>query len=219
MLCRLVSAPGLHDLVTIRDQNNSACEMLMREDLNKNGKGTNLIWIDLEMTGLDTTSDHIIEVATIITDQKLNIVALGPQLIISQSIEIMDQMDEWNTRHHGESGLTARVLESEVSVRDAELLTLQFLHSHTEPGMSPMCGNSICQDRRFLARLMPDLEAYFHYRNLDVSTLKILAQRWAPNVAAGFAKDPSHRALDDIKDSIEELRFYRRHLINVDGAE
>ncbi len=191
----------------------------MREDLSKNRKGTNLIWIDLEMTGLDTTSDNIIEIATIITDEKLNIVATGPELIISQSIEVMDQMDAWNTRQHGESGLTARVLESEMSVRDAELLTLEFLHSHTEPGMSPMCGNSICQDRRFLARLMPDLEAYFHYRNLDVSTLKILAQRWVPNVVAGFNKDPSHRALDDIKDSIEELRFYRRHLIKVDVAE
>ena len=124
----------------------------------------------------------------------------------------MDAMDEWNTRQHGESGLTRRVLESTISTREAEVLTLKFLRTHVRAGKSPMCGNSICQDRRFLARLMPELEAYFHYRNLDVSTLKILAQRWAPAVASGFSKESSHRALEDIRDSIAELRFYRETL-------
>ena len=185
----------------------------MAEDSSSNPKKTNLIWIDLEMTGLNTTSDHIIEIATIVTDQELNIVAGGPELVIRQSIGVMEGMDEWNTRQHGESGLTQRVLESGISIRDAELLTLRFLRLHAELGKSPMCGNSICQDRRFLARLMPELEAYFHYRNLDVSTLKLLAQRWAPDVAAGFTKESAHRALDDIKDSIEELKFYRQHLM------
>jgi oligoribonuclease len=129
----------------------------------------------------------------------------------------MDAMDDWNTRQHGESGLTARVLESTMSTREAEVLTLKFLRQYVKPGKSPMCGNSICQDRRFLARLMPDLEAYFHYRNLDVSTLKILAQRWAPGVANGFSKESTHRALDDIRDSIAELVYYRQHLLAPDA--
>lgn len=176
-------------------------------------RDTNLVWIDLEMTGLDTMSDYIIEIATIVTDEHLNEIASGPELVIRMDKSVMAGMDEWNTRQHGESGLTKRVLESRISTREAEVLTLKFLRQHVKPGKSPMCGNSICQDRRFLARLMPDLEAYFHYRNLDVSTLKILAQRWAPDVAGGFNKESSHRALEDIRDSINELAWYRKNLM------
>ena len=175
---------------------------------------TNLIWIDLEMTGLDTANDTIIEVATIVTDKYLNELAEGPVFAISQSQATMDGMDEWNTRQHGESGLTARVLSSGVSVEEAQQATLDFLAAWVERGASPMCGNSICQDRRFLAREMPELERYFHYRNLDVSTLKILAQQWAPDVAAGFIKESTHRALADIRDSIDELAWYRDNLLD-----
>jgi len=177
-------------------------------------RSTNLIWIDLEMTGLCTEHDTIIEIATIVTDKHLNELAEGPVLAIRQSREIMDGMDAWNTRQHGESGLTARVLESEIDPREAEVATLAFLREWVEEGASPMCGNSICQDRRFLAREMPDLEAYFHYRNLDVSTLKILAQQWAPAVAKGFSKESAHLALSDIRDSIEELQWYRERLFD-----
>lgn len=169
----------------------------------------NLIWIDLEMTGLSPESDSIIEIATIVTDRNLNELAEGPVLAISQQQDTMDAMDEWNTRQHGESGLTARVLASETTARDAEVATIEFLGNWVEEGASPMCGNSICQDRRFLAREMPELERYFHYRNLDVSTLKILAKLWAPVVAKGFVKDSAHLALSDIRDSIEELSWYR----------
>ena len=175
---------------------------------------TNLIWIDLEMTGLDTTSDTIIEVATIVTDKHLTELAEGPVFAIGQAREVMDAMDEWNTRQHGDSGLTDRVLSSGVTLEQAEEETLAFLSDWVEEGASPMCGNSICQDRRFLARQMPALERFFHYRNLDVSTLKILAQQWAPNVAAGFSKESSHRALEDIRDSIAELTWYREKLLN-----
>jgi oligoribonuclease len=175
-------------------------------------RATNLVWIDLEMTGLDTTNDTIIEIATIVTDKNLNELAEGPVLAIGQPQAVLDEMDEWNTRQHGESGLTERVLESDITARQAELATLEFLSGWVDAGASPMCGNSICQDRRFLAREMPELERYFHYRNLDVSTLKILAALWAPNVAAGFNKDSSHRALSDIRDSIAELAWYRSEL-------
>ena len=184
-----------------------------------NDRATNLIWIDLEMTGLCTQNDTIIEIATIVTDKYLNELAEGPVLAIHQSRETMDGMDEWNTRQHGESGLTARVLESEIDAREAELATLAFLREWVEEGASPMCGNSICQDRRFLAREMPELEAYFHYRNLDVSTLKILATQWAPSVANGFDKESAHLALSDIRDSIDELAWYREHLLNANVLE
>ncbi len=172
-------------------------------------KSNNLIWIDLEMTGLCTRSDSIIEIATVVTDRNLDEVAEGPVLAIRQSQHTMDAMDDWNTRQHSNSGLTERVLNSDVSTRDAELETLDFLSQWVDEGASPMCGNSICQDRRFLAREMPDLERFFHYRNLDVSTVKLLAKYWAPEVASGFNKDSSHLALADIRDSIEELRWYR----------
>ncbi len=172
-----------------------------------------LIWIDLEMTGLDTGRDTIIEIATVVTDADLNVVAEGPVLAIHQSDDVLAGMDEWNTRQHGRSGLTARVRQSEVTAAMAEQLTLEFLAPLVAAKASPMCGNSICQDRRFLAREMPALEAFFHYRNLDVSTLKILAGLWAPDVLAGVAKGTTHLALADIHDSIAELRHYRQHLL------
>ena len=182
-------------------------------------KSANLIWIDLEMTGLDTTQDHIIEIATIVTDRNLNEVAVGPVLAVHQPRAVMDAMDGWNTRQHGESGLTTRVLECELALADAEAETIAFLQQHVTPGKSPMCGNSICQDRRFLAREMPALENYFHYRNLDVSALKILAQIWAPAVAGGFTKESTHRALADIRDSISELCYYRDTLFDSNALE
>jgi oligoribonuclease len=179
---------------------------------------TNLIWIDLEMTGLDTQNDRIIEIATVITDSELNTLAEGPVLAIHQPDAVMNSMDDWNTNQHGQSGLTARVRASTVTEVQAEQATLDFLTEWVPAGASPMCGNSICQDRRFLARCMPRLEAYFHYRNLDVSTLKELARRWAPAVYAGFGKSSSHLALDDIRDSIAELRHYRETFIRAPGS-
>ncbi|HRD65031.1 MAG TPA: oligoribonuclease [Candidatus Competibacter sp.] len=172
----------------------------------------NLIWIDLEMTGLDSRTDHIIEIATVVTDGELNILAEGPVLAIHQSDAVLAAMDGWNQKQHGESGLIARVRASKIDERAAESRTLEFLGLHVPKGKSPMCGNSICQDRRFLARCMPELEAYFHYRNLDVSTLKELARRWYPERARGFSKTSTHLALQDIRDSIDELRFYRERL-------
>jgi oligoribonuclease len=179
---------------------------------------TNLIWIDLEMTGLEPQSDVIIEIATLVTDQNLVPLAEGPVLAIHQPDEILNGMDEWNTNQHGKSGLTQRVRDSRITTRDAELQTLAFLQEWVPAGASPMCGNSICQDRRFMARLMPELEAFFHYRNLDVSTLKELAKRWQPEVYKGFNKDSSHLAMDDIKDSINELVYYREHFIREPSA-
>lgn len=187
----------------------------MSTDTAKGDRTNNLVWIDLEMTGLDTQNDTIIEIATIITDRHLNELAEGPVLAIAQAVETMEAMDEWNTRQHGESGLTERVLASDISIRQAELQTLDFLAQWVDAGTSPMCGNSICQDRRFLAREMPELERYFHYRNLDVSTLKILVANWAPAVAEGFSKESSHRALADIRDSIAELAWYRNELFDL----
>ncbi|MCY1269155.1 Oligoribonuclease [compost metagenome] len=175
----------------------------------------NLIWIDLEMTGLNPDTDVIIEMATIVTDSELNVLAEGPTIAIHQSDEILAGMDEWNTRQHGQSGLTQRVRESVISMAEAEAQTIAFLEQWVPKGKSPICGNSICQDRRFLYRQMPKLEAYFHYRNLDVSTLKELAARWAPAVRDGVKKSSSHLAMDDIRDSIAELRHYREHFIKV----
>lgn len=175
--------------------------------------GNHLIWIDLEMTGLLPERDRIIEIATLITDNQLNILAEGPVLAVHQSDETLAGMDEWNTRQHGGSGLTQRVRESRVSEAEAEQLTLEFLARWVPAGQSPICGNSICQDRRFLARWMPKLERHFHYRNLDVSTVKELCRRWTPGIAEGFTKESSHLALDDIRDSVAELRYYRQHFI------
>ena len=169
----------------------------------------NLIWIDLEMTGLVPERDVIIEIATIVTDSNLNELARGPVLAIHQPDAILDAMDEWNTRQHGKSGLVERVRTSGISTTEAERQTITFLQQWVPPGKSPMCGNSICQDRRFLARYMPALERYFHYRNLDVSTVKELARRWRPDVIAGVKKSGAHLALDDIRDSIAELVHYR----------
>lgn len=173
----------------------------------------NLIWLDLEMTGLNPDKDRIIEIATIITNSNLNILAEGPVFAIHQSDERLAAMDAWNTEHHFASGLTARVKQSVITAAEAERQTIMFIEKYVSPGKSPMCGNSICQDRRFLYRYMPQLEKYFHYRNLDVSTLKILAQRWAPHIATQFTKESQHIAQQDIRDSIDELRFYREHFI------
>lgn len=173
----------------------------------------NLIWIDLEMTGLDTFNDKIIEIATVVTDKNLKVLAEGPTLTVNQSDETLEAMDEWNTRQHGQSGLTERVRNSELSAAEAERQTLEFLKGWVPEGKSPMCGNSICQDRRFMAREMPLLEAYFHYRNLDVSSIKELVVRWRPELLGGFSKKGSHLARDDIYDSIAELQYYREHFI------
>lgn len=176
---------------------------------------SNLIWIDLEMTGLEPERDVIIEMATIVTDSELNILAEGPVIAVHQSDELLAGMDEWNTRTHGESGLTQRVRESRVGQAEAEAQTIAFLEQWVPKGKSPICGNSIGQDRRFLYKYMPALESYFHYRYLDVSTLKILAGLWAPQLKDGFQKQGSHQALDDIRESIAELKYYRQHFLRV----
>jgi len=175
----------------------------------------NLIWVDMEMTGLNPDTDMVIEIATLVTDPDLNLIAEGPSLAIHQPEKVMKAMDEWNTNQHGKSGLTRRVLESRITEVDAENQTIEFLEKLVADGKSPMCGNSICQDRRFMARHMPRLERYFHYRNLDVSTLKELAIRWKPAAMEGFSKKGSHLAMDDIRDSVNELRHYRETLIQL----
>ena len=176
---------------------------------------TRLIWIDLEMTGLDTDNDKIIEIATIVTDDHLNILAEGPVLAVHQSDLILNAMDEWNTKQHGQSGLIERVRRSKLTAQDAEQQTLEFLKKWVNPKTSPMCGNSICQDRRFLARQMPQLERFFHYRNLDVSSIKELCYRWRPDILKGVEKTGSHLAMDDIRDSIRELKHYRQHFFKL----
>jgi len=173
----------------------------------------NLIWIDLEMTGLDPHHDAIIEIATIVTDKSLNVLAEGPVMAIHQPNAILGRMDQWNRKHHGDSGLTERVRESQIGEIEAQQKTLNFLEKWVPAKASPMCGNSICQDRRFLYQSMPRLEAFFHYRHLDVSTLKELARRWSPDILKGINKQASHTALKDVKESIEELRYYRKHFI------
>jgi len=172
-----------------------------------------LIWIDLEMTGLDPDRDYIIEIATVVTDGSLQVVAEGPELVVHQSDSVLDAMDEWNTSHHTASGLVERVRRSTYDESEVQRLTLEFLEKHVPFAVSPMCGNSICQDRRFLHRWMPELEGYFHYRNLDVSTVKELCRRWAPEIAEAFTKNSNHRALDDIRGSIDELKYYRGRFI------
>lgn len=174
---------------------------------------TNLIWIDLEMTGLIPETDVIIEIATVVTDANLNVIDEGPSLAIHQSKELIDRMDEWNTKQHNISGLVKRVMESKITVTEAESQTLEFLSKHVDSGVSPMCGNSICQDRRFLSNYMPNLEKFFHYRHIDVSTLKELAVRWKPDIISSSFKNSRHLALSDIYDSIDELKYYREHFI------
>ena len=178
-------------------------------------KSTNLVWIDLEMTGLLPDKHRIIEIATIVTDSQLNVLAEGPVIAIKQSDAELDAMDEWNQTHHGRSGLIDRVRASTIDEAEATQQTLAFLADYSVPKASPLCGNSICQDRRFMANTMPELEAFFHYRNLDVSTLKELAQRWRPEIMTGLKKKATHQALDDIRESIEELCFYREHFIRL----
>jgi oligoribonuclease len=173
----------------------------------------NLIWLDLEMTGLNPAKDRIIEIATIVTDSDLNILAEGPVFAIHQTNAILNGMDEWNTKHHGKSGLIERVQQSKINEKEAQAETIEFLMQYVPCGKSPMCGNTIYQDRRFLYKWMPKLEQYFHYRNLDVSTLKILAKRWRPEIMKGWKKQSKHIALQDIKDSIAELCYYREHFL------
>ncbi len=178
-------------------------------------KDTNLIWIDLEMTGLDPDTDYIIEIATVITDADLNVLAEGPEIVIHQTDAVLQRMDEWNSTHHGNSGLTDRVRASTIDEATAEARTIEFITEYVNPKKSPLCGNSICQDRRFMYRHMPKLEAYCHYRNLDVSAIKELACRWRPDIMGALKKKGAHLAMEDIKESIIELRYYREHFLKV----
>ncbi len=182
-------------------------EIIMTQDNN------NLIWVDMEMTGLNPDTDRIIEVALVITDSQLNTIAEGPVLVVHQSDEVLEGMDKWNKSTHAKSGLIDKVKTSPLSEAEIETQLIEFLKLHVPAGASPMCGNSICQDRRFMVRSMPQLEAYFHYRNLDVSTFKELVKRWKPEIAAGLTKESKHEALADIYDSINELKYYRQHFI------
>ncbi len=175
----------------------------------------NLIWLDLEMTGLMPETDLVIEIATIVTDPELNILAEGPTIAINQAQSALDAMDDWNQQHHGSSGLVERVLNSSHTEDSATQDTIAFLQDYVAKGKSPMCGNSICQDRRFMAKHMPELERYFHYRNLDVSTIKELVMRWQPDLLDGFSKKGAHLAMDDIKDSIAEMVYYRKHCLSI----
>ncbi|MEK7816363.1 MAG: oligoribonuclease [Pseudomonadota bacterium] len=179
------------------------------------GQSSTLIWIDLEMTGLNSETDRVIEVATIVTDSQLNVLAEGPVLAIHQSDAILNGMDDWNKRTHNATGLVERVKLSTLTEVDAERLVLDFLRRYVPKNKSPMCGNSICQDRRFLARCMPELEAWFHYRNLDVSSIKELVYRWKPELCNGLVKKNTHKAIDDIRESIEELKYYREHFFKL----
>jgi oligoribonuclease len=178
----------------------------------------NLIWIDLEMTGLDTDRDSILEIATVVTDKSLNVLAEGPEFAIGHPLARLQAMDEWNRNQHGKTGLWQRVVDSSVDLANAEAQTMDFLLRWVPPGKSPMCGNSICQDRRFLHRLMPRLEKFFHYRNLDVSTIKELSRRWSPAIHKGFVKESAHTALSDVRDSIDELRYYRQFMGGLAGV-
>ena len=187
----------------------------MSEQQNAKSRKQNLIWIDLEMTGLDPEKERIIEIATIVTDGDLNTLAEGPVIAVHQSDELLNVMDEWCTKTHSENGLTERVRASTVSEREAELQTIEFLKEYVGAGVSPICGNTIGQDRRFLVKYMPELEAYFHYRNLDVSTLKELAMRWNPKILKGFEKKNTHLAMDDIRESIAELKHFRKNFLKV----
>ena len=178
-------------------------------------RANNLIWLDMEMTGLQPDSDRIIEIALLVTDPQLNVLASGPVLVVHQPDEVLEAMDSWNKSTHAKSGLIERVRASALSEAEAERQALEFLAAYVPPNASPMCGNSICQDRRFLARWMPRLEAFFHYRNLDVSTLKELVRRWKPEIAKGLKKEGKHEALADILDSIEELKYYRKTVMTI----
>ena len=197
------------------DANDSPCMRTMSE---ANPAALRLIWIDLEMTGLDTQNDSILEIATVVTDGDLNVLAEGPEFAIAHSLVTLEAMDEWNRTQHAKSGLWKRSLEEGVTMQEAEARTLAFLRQWVPERASPMCGNSICQDRRFMHREMPTLERYFHYRNLDVSTIKELARRWAPQLLAGFQKESAHTALSNVRDSIAELAYYRQHIGALAGA-